>query len=66
MNYKAYIYVVSVLLTAYTLSGINYDKFIKKNKVLEARLLVLILSFSIGYLITNFITDFLEVSRIIK
>lgn len=66
MNYKAYIYVVSVLLTAYTLSGINYDKFIKKNKVLEARLLVLILSMSIGYLVTNFITDFIEVSRIIK
>ena len=66
MNYKAYIYVISVLLTAYTLSGINYDKFIKKNKVLEARLLVLILSVSIGYLVTNFITDFIEVSRIIK
>ena len=66
MNYKAYIYVISVLLTAYTLSGINYDKFIKKNKVLEARLLVLILSMSIGYLVTNFITDFIEVSRIIK
>ena len=66
MNYKAYIYVLSVLLTAYTLSGLNFDKFIKKNKVLEARLLVLILSMSIGYLVTNFITDFLEVSRIIK
>ncbi len=66
MNYKAYIYVITVLLSAYTLSGLNYDKFIKKNKVLEARLLVLILSFSIGYLITNFITEFLEVSRIIK
>jgi uncharacterized integral membrane protein (TIGR02327 family) len=66
MNYKAYIYVLSVLLTAYTLSGLNFDKFIKKNKVLEARLLVLILSMSIGYLVTNFITDFIEVSRIIK
>ena len=66
MNYKAYIYVLSVLLTAYTLSGLNFDKFIKKNKVLEARLLVLILSMSIGYLVTNFITDFLEVSRIIQ
>ena len=66
MNYKAYIYVIMVLLSAYTLSGINFDNFIKKNKVLEARLLVLILSISIGYLITNFITDFLEVSKIIK
>ena len=30
MNYKAYVYVISVLLSAYTLSGLNYDKFIKK------------------------------------
>ena len=66
MNYKAYIYVISVLLSAYTLSGLNFDAFIKKNKVLEARLLVLILSISLGYLLTNFITDFISVSSIIK
>lgn len=66
MNYKAYIYVVSVLLCAYALSGVNFDNFIKKNKALEARVLVIILSLSLGYLITNFITDFLNVSSIIK
>ena len=66
MNYKAYIYVISVLLSAYALSGINFDNFIKKNKALEARVLVVILSLSLGYLITNFITDFLSVSSIIK
>ena len=66
MNYKAYIYVISVLLSAYALSGLNFDNFIKKNKALEARVLVIILSISLGYLITNFITDFLSVSSIIK
>ena len=66
MNYKAYIYVVMVLLSAYTLSGINFDHFIKKNKALEARLLVIVLSISFGYLLTNFITDFISVSSIIK
>lgn len=66
MNYKAYIYVISVLLCAYTLSGINFDSFLKKNKVVEARLLVLVLSISFGYLITNFIVDFISVSSIIK
>ena len=66
MNYKAYIYVLMVLLSAYTLSGVNFDGFIKKNKALEARLLVLILSISLGYLLTNFITDFLSVSSILK
>ena len=66
MNYKAYIYVICVLLCAYALSGINFDNFIKKNKALEARVLVIILSLSLGYLVTNFITDFLNVSSIIK
>ena len=66
MNYKAYIYVISVLMSAYALSGINYDGFIKKNKALEARVLVILLSLALGYLVTNFITDFLNVSSIIK
>ena len=66
MNYKAYIYVIMVLLSAYTLSGVNFDQFIKKNKALEARLLVLVLSICFGYLLTNFITDFISVSSIIK
>jgi uncharacterized integral membrane protein (TIGR02327 family) len=66
MNYKTYIYVISVLLSAFALSGINYDGFIKKNKALEARILVILLSIALGYLITNFITDFISVSSIIK
>lgn len=66
MNYKAYIYVISVLMSAYALSGVNFDNFIKKNKALEARVLVVLLSLSLGYLITNFITNFLNVSSIIK
>lgn len=66
LQIKTYIYVISVLLSAYALSGINYDAFIKKNKVIEARVLVILLSISLGYLLTNFITDFINVSSIIR
>ena len=59
MNYKAVIYVITTLLSAYSLSGINYDGFIKTNKALEARILVLLLSLALSYLVTNFITDFI-------
>ena len=65
MNYKAYIYVISVLLSAYALSSVNYDGFIKKNKAIEARVLVILLSIALGYLITNFITDFIAVSSLL-
>lgn len=66
MNYKAYIYVITLLMSIFALSGINFDGFIKTNKALEARLLVILLSIATSYLVTNFITDFISVSSIIK
>ena len=66
MNYKAYIYIVSVMLSVFALSGINFDGFIKSKKVIEARILVVLLSLALGYLVTNFITDFMNVSQIIS
>ena len=58
MQYKIYIYVISVMLSAYTLTGVNFEKIIKRNKNIEARILVILLSFIMGYLLTNFIVDF--------
>ena len=58
MHYKIYIYVISVMLSAYTLTGVNFEKIIKRNKNIEARILVILLSFIMGYLLTNFIVDF--------
>ena len=66
MNYKVFIYIVTLFASIFALSGINFDVFIKTNKAIEARLLVLLLSMATSYLVTNFITDFLSVSTIIK
>ena len=66
MNYKAFIYVITLFASIFSLSGINFDGFIKTNKAIEARLLVLLLSMATSYLVTNFITDFLSVSTIKK
>ncbi len=66
MNYKAYIYIVTLLISIFALSGVNFDGFIKTNKAIEARILVMLLSFATSYLVTNFITDFINVSSIIK
>ena len=64
MNYKIYLYVFFVLLSAFSLSAVNCEKIIKKNKIIETKILVMILSFISGYLLTNFIVDFLEFSKI--
>ena len=60
MNIKVYFYVFFTMLSAYALSGVNFDHWMKKNKVWEARILVLIISFAMGYLLTNFASDFLN------
>lgn len=65
MNYKVFLYVICFLLTSFALSGVNFDNFIKKNKVIEARVLVILLTCAIGYLVTNFIIDFIDVSKIL-
>ncbi len=53
------------MLSAYTLTGINFDAIMKRNKVIEARLFVVILSLIMGYLLTNFVFDFFSLTKII-
>ncbi len=65
MDYKVFIYVIAVLISSFALSGLNLDSFMKKNKPLEARILVVILSCSLGYLLTSFIVRFIEASKIL-
>ncbi len=65
MNYKLILYIVFSFTAAFGLSSINFNNVIKNNKVIEARVLVLVLSIALGYLITNFVIDFLNLTRII-
>ena len=62
--YKAAIYAISVLLSIYALSGINFNNFFKKEHELEAKVFIIILAFALGYLLASFIMDFLEYSKI--
>lgn len=65
MNIKVYFYVFFVMLSAYALTAVNFEKIIKTNKVWETRILVIVLSIVFGYLLTNFVYDFLDTCRII-
>jgi len=62
---KALLYVLFTMLSAYILSSINYKNFFKKNKIWEAKAFIILLSFIMSYLITNFVTDFILSSKII-
>ena len=65
MNIKVCLYILTTLMSAYTLTGINFNKIWKKERIIEARLFVIALSLIMSYLLTNFITDFLSSSKIL-
>ena len=65
MNAKVYIYILTTLISAYTLTGINFNKFWISKKNVEAKIFIILLSLIMSYLLTNFITDFLSSSKII-
>ena len=65
MNAKVYIYMITSLLSAYTLTGINFSKFWNTKKSIEAKIFVILLSLIMSYALTNFITDFLSASKMI-
>ena len=65
MNYKTYIYIVSVLLSTFALSGINFTNVFKKNKEIEAKILIVLLAMSFGYLVGTFVIEFIECSKIV-
>jgi uncharacterized integral membrane protein (TIGR02327 family) len=60
MNIKVYLYVIFTGLSIFALSGINFNNIVKKNKVIESRILVMLLAFALGYLLTNFVYDFVN------
>lgn len=61
MLIKLMIYIIFTFVSAFGLSSLNFDGIVKKNKNLEIRVLVMVLSFSFGYLLTNFVIDFLNI-----
>ena len=61
---KTVIYMISVIIPCFVMTGINFNNFFKKNHVWEARLFVVIVSLIMGYLLAEFIINFAEASII--
>ena len=63
MDYKIILYIVITPIVMWALEALNLN--FKKNKILQARILYLIIGFCMSYLLVNFINDFYSVSKII-
>ena len=65
MNYKLIVYTVSMLASAFAVSSLDLNRLFRKNKVVEANVLAIILIIALAELVSSFIINFLEVSRIL-
>lgn len=65
MNYTVVLYIVFTFVAAFGISGINFNGIIKRGKEREAKVLVIVLSFALGYLLTKFVVEFLSLTVII-
>ena len=58
--YNTIIYILSVLMSIFIVSGINFNNFFKKNHIWEARMFIVVISFIMGYLFGSFIIEFFD------
>lgn len=58
MNVKLLLYIFIVPFTMWAISGLNINHLFKKNAIMQARIIYVILAFIISYLLVNFIMDF--------
>ena len=61
---KVYLYTAVLFLTIWALDALDFNRFLKKNKVTQARILYLLVSIIMTYIIVNFIWDFYLISKI--
>ncbi|OCA82417.1 hypothetical protein A8F94_21170 [Bacillus sp. FJAT-27225] len=56
-------HLIFIALTWWALQSLNFDKFLRAGKVLQARILYILLSIGIGSTVSNFFLDYLLLSR---
>ena len=64
MNFKLILYIITGPIVITALSSLNINAIFKKNIVFQARLFLMLIFFSLVYLVTNFIYDFIIFSKI--
>ncbi|NLM63324.1 MAG: DUF1146 domain-containing protein [Mollicutes bacterium] len=64
MAIKAILYIIVTPLVIWALDGVNINSIFKKNKILQASILYIMICISLTYLVVNFFMDFFIQTRI--
>ena len=51
--YRVIVYLLSFILSLYGLSALDFNRFLKKNKVTEAQVLYFLLALALAYLVAS-------------
>lgn len=62
MNAKIIIYLITILASTFTVSGLNINNLFKRDHIWEARSFVVILIISMSYILTNFLYDLVTIT----
>ena len=57
---KITLYLITLIITVWALESINITGLFKKNRYYQARVLYILISMSLSYLVVNFIYEFLK------
>lgn len=58
--YNLLLYSIVLVIVIWTMDGININHIFKQNRIYQARVFYIMLIFSLTYLVTNFVIDFLN------
>ncbi len=58
---KTIFYLIIVAIVIWALDGVRLNEIFKQNRTIQARVIYLLISLSISYLVTNFFFDFLRI-----
>lgn len=56
---KIILYIIFLFLVMWAMDGLNLNKLFKQSRVYQARIIYILISISISYLVTNFMYDFI-------
>ena len=65
MNYKMIIYILTVLTTTFGMASVDLNRFFKQGRVVEANIFAILMILAVSELVSSFIINFLEVSKIL-
>ncbi|MBP3800394.1 MAG: DUF1146 domain-containing protein [Bacilli bacterium] len=63
MSAKVILYIIVSVLVIWALEAVNINSIFKKNRVVQARVIYLLMALAIIYPVTNFLWDFFLLTK---